>query len=108
MSVCVYIYICVCVCVCVYMKRGSTSLCVYIYIHTLYFLYPSIHQWTITLFTYLGYYKQYCNEHALGCVYIFKLIFSFSSDKYPEVKLLDHKVVIPTLQTRKLWLGMVR
>ena len=29
-----------------------------------------------------------------GCTGLFKLVFSFSSDKYPEVELLDHMVVL--------------
>ena len=28
-----------------------------------------------------------------GCTYLFELVFSFFSDKYPEVELLDHTVV---------------
>ena len=30
----------------------------------------------------------------MECVYLFKLGFSFSLDKYPEVELLDHMVVL--------------
>ena len=33
-----------------------------VYIHKLCFLYPFIHQWTLSLFPYLGYCKQCCNE----------------------------------------------
>ena len=29
-----------------------------------------------------------------GCIYLFQLVFSFSSDKYPGVELLDHVVVL--------------
>jgi len=29
----------------------------------------------------------------MGCIYLFKLVFPFSSDKYLEVELLDHTVV---------------
>ena len=29
-----------------------------------------------------------------GCVYLFKFVFLFSSDEYPEVELLDHNVVL--------------
>ena len=31
---------------------------------------------------------------TLGIIYLFKLVFLFSSDKYPEVKLLDHTVAL--------------
>ena len=30
----------------------------------------------------------------MGCSYIFKLVFSFSSDKYPKGKLLNHTAVL--------------
>ena len=33
-------------------------------------------------------------QWTLGCIYLFKLDFLFSSDKYPEVGLLDHMVVL--------------
>ena len=29
-----------------------------------------------------------------GCIYLFKLVFSFSSDKYPKMELLDHVVIL--------------
>ena len=31
---------------------------------------------------------------TLGCVYLFKLVFLFSSDIYPRVELLDHMAVL--------------
>ena len=33
-------------------------------------------------------------NNAAGCIYLFKLVFSFSSDKYSEVELLDRMVVL--------------
>ena len=33
-------------------------------------------------------------QQTLRCIYLFRLVFSFSSDKYPEVELLDHLVVL--------------
>ena len=30
----------------------------------------------------------------IGCIYLFKLVFSFSLDVYPGVELLDHMVVL--------------
>ena len=30
----------------------------------------------------------------MGCTYLFKLVFLFSSDKYPKVKLLNHMAVL--------------
>ena len=33
-------------------------------------------------------------QWILGCIYLFELVFSFSSGKYPEVKLLDHMAVL--------------
>ena len=33
-------------------------------------------------------------NNAAGFIYLFKLVFSLSSDKYPEVELLDHMVVL--------------
>ena len=32
-------------------------------------------------------------QWTLGCIYLFKLVFSFYSERYPEVLLLDHMVV---------------
>ena len=34
---------------------------------------------------------------TLGCKYLFKLVFLFSSDIYPAVELLDHRVLIVLL-----------
>ena len=33
-------------------------------------------------------------NNAAGFIYLFKLVFSFSSGKYPEVEWLDHMVVL--------------
>ena len=33
-------------------------------------------------------------QRTLGCMYLLKLVFSLFSDKYPEVELLDHMVVL--------------
>ena len=33
-------------------------------------------------------------QRTLGCIYLFKWVVSFSSGKYPEVKLLDRMVVL--------------
>ena len=52
------------------------------------FLCPFIHQWTLRSFSYYGCCEQYCSEYWN----LFKLVFSFSSDKYLEVKLLHHIV----------------
>ena len=50
-------------------------------------LYPFICSWALRLLTYLGCCK-------LGCIYLFKVLFSFSFDTYPGVELLDHMVVL--------------
>ena len=44
------------------------SLCVYVYVcivllYYIWFVYPFIHQWTLRLFLYLGYFKWSCSEH---------------------------------------------
>ena len=33
-------------------------------------------------------------QWALGCMYLVELVFSFPSDKYPDVEFLDHMVVL--------------
>ena len=33
----------------------------------------------------------------IGCMYLFKLVFSFSLDKYPRVELLDHSSILSLL-----------
>ena len=33
----------------------------------------------------------------LGCIYLFELVFSFASEKYPEIKLLNHTVILLTI-----------
>ena len=79
----VYIYMCVCVCV-------HVRVC--IHTHILYLLY---------LFYLLMDSDCFCifvivNNAAviiLGCMFLFKLVFSFSSDIYLEVDLLIHIVV---------------
>ena len=71
------LYSSVCVCVCVRQ-----------------FLYSFIHRWT-RLFPCLCYYRMMqwiwtCNEYE----HLFKLVFSLSSDKYSEVKLLNYMVIL--------------
>ena len=67
-------------------------LCMCVYTHTHTHLYPFIHQWILTLLLCLGYCKQCCYEH--GGAYLFKSVFSFSSNKYPRVELLDFMVFL--------------
>ena len=47
------------------------------------------------LFLYLGHCEYCCSKQGDG--YVFKLMFSFSSAKYPEVELLHHTVVLVLL-----------
>ena len=56
------------------------------------FLYSFTHWWALGLFSYLGYCSECCSEHEH--IYLFKLVFSFSSGKYLEVELLYHMVVL--------------
>ena len=67
-----------------------SSIPLYIYIPHL--LYPFICWWMLRLLPYLGNCKWCCYEHWGAC--ISKLVFSFSSDTYPGVELLDHMVVL--------------
>ena len=38
--------------------------------------------------------QDYCLENPLRCIYLFELVFSFSSDVYQGVQLLDHILVL--------------
>ena len=75
--------VCVCVCVCVY---------VYVYVYTHIFF---IH---LPIYRYLGCLciLAIVNSTTMtkGCIYLFKLVFSFSKRKFPEMGLLDHMVVL--------------
>ena len=33
-------------------------------------------------------------QWTLGCIYLFKIVFLFSLDKYPEIGLMDHMTVL--------------
>ena len=50
-----------------------------------------IYRWALRLLPYFGDCKQCCNEHEVNM--FFELILLFYSDKYPEVELLDHKII---------------
>ena len=50
-----------------------------------------IYRWALRPPPYLGDCKQCCNEHEVNT--FFELILLFYSDKYPEVELLDHKII---------------
>ena len=63
----------------------------YVYVYMPHFLHPFICRWALRLHLCLGYCKQCCNEHRMNI--FFELMFSFYSDKYPEVELLDHKII---------------
>ena len=60
--------------------------------HMFFFFFPSIYQWALRLLPY----PCYCIIllWILGCMYIFKLIFSFSSDICPGVRLLYYMLVL--------------
>ena len=61
-----------------------------IHMHTSFSFY--IHQWTFRFF----HNSAIVNNVFItwGCVYLFKLVFSFSSDKCPEIELLDCMIVL--------------
>ena len=61
--------------------------CVWIY-HNV-FIHPSMDPW---LCLYLGCCKKCYNEW--GCMYLFELVLLFSSDKYPDVGLLNHMAAL--------------
>ena len=52
-----------------------------------------IHWWTLRLLPCLGYCKERCHE-CWEYIYLFKLVFLFSSVIYPGVELMDHMVVL--------------
>ena len=57
-----------------------------------YFLYSFICWWTLRLLPHLAIVNKLL--WRLGCMYLFKLMFSFSSDIYTGVEFLDHMVVL--------------
>ena len=76
----IYTYIIVCV-----------HVCIYIHIYISHLLYLSIDEWllhshVLVIVTVL--------QWSWGCGYHFELVFLFSSDKYSEVKLLDHMAIL--------------
>ena len=66
-------------------------------------LYLFICWWAFRLFLFLGYCKQYCNEHQ-SCMYLFKL--QFSLDICPGVGLLDYITVLICSFLRSLHVGL--
>ena len=65
-------------------------MCIYIYISHI-FIHSSIYgHWG--WFHILGYFEYCCHEHRGA--YLFKLVFLFSLEKYPEVELLNRMVVL--------------
>ena len=63
---------------------------IYTHTHISQCLYPVIQYLTHRLFLYLGYCKECGNEH--GDADLFEIVCLFSSDKYPDVDLLDHMI----------------
>ena len=59
-----------------------------IYVHHLHF-YSFFCRWTLRLLPSLGYCKQCCNKHRLGCMYPFRPY--FSSGIHPGVRLQGHR-----------------
>ena len=66
-----------------FMVEQYSTVCMYIY------MYMYIHDGH-SLLLYLGYCKSRCNKHRGA--HLFKLLFSFSLNKYPEVKLFYNMV----------------
>ena len=72
-----------------FMAKSYSIVCVYTYIWHVFFIHSSMDgHWG---------YSQILNIAMLQwtreCGYLFVLVFSFSSDKHPEVEMLDHTVV---------------
>ena len=63
-----------------------------LYCVCVHFLYPFVYPWTQVVFNILA----TVNSAAvnMGCMYLFELVFLFSSDKYPELELLDYVAVL--------------
>ena len=81
-----------------YSKVIQSHIYIYIYIYTCYFppcvahfLHPFVHQWHF----HCCHISAVVNNVAVNMVwlYLFQLMFSFSSDKYPEMELLEYMVL---------------
>ena len=81
-----YVNIPVCVCVCVCIEREH-----------IFFFHSSIDGY-LGCFHVLAVVKLNIRLH----IYLFKFVFSFSSDKYLEVELLDHRVALFLIFLRNL------
>ena len=70
---------------------GSSSMCVCVKVNI---IYPFIYQWTLKLFPFMI--LTIINNVTMNieCRYHFELVFSLSSDKYLEMELLDHILVV--------------
>ena len=64
------------------------NISLYIYI---FFIHSSIN-WQLSCFHILALLNN--GGMKMGCICLFKLVFSFSLDKYSEVKFLDHMIVL--------------
>ena len=76
------------ICICV---------CMYIYIICIYTTY------TWSIHPSVNNYAKICNKH--GDMYLFELVILFPSDKYPDVELLGHMVVLFLMYLRNLHPG---
>ena len=86
----IYVYTYMCICICIYM---CVYICIYmcVYIHHIFFIHSSING-HLGCFHILAIINNATKK--VVCVYLFKLVFLISLGKYPEVKLLDHMVVL--------------
>ena len=61
--------------------------------HTLHLLYPFIHWWTLKLLSCLSCCEQHCSEDESSDIFL-RSCFHFLWDRYSDVELLDHVVVV--------------
>ena len=72
-----------------------------LYVYITHFLYSFIRGWTLSIFP-TSWLLYIMLQWTWGSRYLFKLVFTFPSDNYPELEFLDHMVALVLIFLRSL------